>query len=98
MGVAVDDVWKSYRLGRVSTPILKGVSFSVSEGEFVGILGPSGSGKSTLVMLLAGIDTPDRGRIVVDGVEVSSLPLAPGPRGGGVTWALCSSSSTSYPR
>ncbi len=74
----MDDVWKSYRLGRVSTPILKGVSFSVSEGEFVGILGPSGSGKSTLVMLLAGIDTPDRGRIVVDGVEVSSLP--PGAR------------------
>ncbi|GBF09058.1 antimicrobial peptide ABC transporter ATP-binding protein [Aeropyrum pernix] len=65
-------------MGRVSTTVLKGVSFTASKGEFLGILGPSGSGKSTLIMLLAGIDTPDKGKVVVDGVEVSSLP--PGAR------------------
>ncbi len=71
--VVVDDVWKSYRIGGSRVEVLRGVSLEVDEGEFLAILGPSGSGKTTLVYLMAGLDVPDRGRIVVGGVEVSSL-------------------------
>jgi ABC-type lipoprotein export system ATPase subunit len=64
---------KSYRLGRVTVEVLRGVSLEAARGEFVAVVGPSGSGKSTLIMLLAGIDVPDSGYVVVDGVRVSSL-------------------------
>ncbi len=71
--VVVEDVWKSYRVGRVVQPALRGVSLEFERGEFTAIMGPSGSGKSTLIHLIAGLDVPDRGRVVVGGVEVSSM-------------------------
>ncbi len=64
---------KTYRIGKVDVPALRGVSFSVEKGEFVTIVGPSGSGKSTLFYLLGGLTHPDSGSVVVDGVDFASL-------------------------
>lgn len=52
---------------------LNGVDFSVEKGEFTAIIGPSGSGKSTLLHMLGGVDTPTKGSIIVDGVDISRL-------------------------
>ncbi|MFN8037267.1 MAG: ABC transporter ATP-binding protein [Acidimicrobiia bacterium] len=67
--IVVDDVVKHY--GRESTA-LDGISFEVGMGEFVGVSGPSGSGKSTLLHLLAALDAPSSGRIVVEGRDLST--------------------------
>jgi len=71
--VEVRDVTKSYRLGKISVPALRGVSFDVEEGEFLTIFGPSGSGKSTLLHLIGGLDRPDGGEISVDGSNLLQL-------------------------
>lgn len=69
----VRDVKKSYEMGKVKVPALQGVSFSIDKGEFLAIFGPSGSGKSTLLHLLGGLDRPDVGEILIDGVDIHRL-------------------------
>jgi ABC-type lipoprotein export system ATPase subunit len=64
-----DDVWKSYDDGTIT--VLKGVDLEAAEGETVALCGPSGCGKSTLLHLFGGLDEPDRGRIIVNNVEVN---------------------------
>jgi putative ABC transport system ATP-binding protein len=64
---------KTYRVGRVDVPALRGVSFSVQKGEFVTIVGPSGSGKSTLFYMLGGLTRADSGSVTIDGVDFASL-------------------------
>ncbi|MCD6372804.1 MAG: ABC transporter ATP-binding protein [Thermococcus sp.] len=59
-----------------STVAVKGISFTVHDGEIYGLLGPNGSGKSTMMKILAGILSPTSGRVVVDGVDVAENPLA----------------------
>ncbi len=61
---------KSYLMGRTTLDVLKGVSMSVSQGEFVAIMGASGCGKSTLLHLLGALDVPDRGTVKFDGSDV----------------------------
>src|SRR6202140_396543 len=67
------DVRKTYRVGKVEVPALRGVSFSVEKGEFVSVVGPSGSGKSTLFYLLGGLARADSGRVIVDGDDFAQL-------------------------
>ena len=62
---------KTYRRGREDVRALDSVSLTISEGEFVSVIGPSGSGKSTLLHLIGGLDTPSAGSLVVDGVDLS---------------------------
>jgi ABC-type lipoprotein export system ATPase subunit len=64
-----EKLWKSYDEGTVT--VLKGVDCEVSEGQTVALCGPSGCGKSTLVHLFGGLDWPDSGRVLVNGVEVN---------------------------
>ena len=69
--VELDAVVKEYTMGAVTVQALRGVSFQVAEGELVVVLGPSGSGKTTILNLLGGLDTPTRGRVVVQGVDIA---------------------------
>jgi len=64
---------KTYRMGKVLVPALQGITFDVAEEEFVAVFGPSGSGKSTLLYLLGGLDKPDEGEVLIDGLSLSAL-------------------------
>ena len=63
----------TYRSGKIDVPALRNVSFTVEKGEFIAIMGPSGCGKSTLLHLLGGLMRPTGGRILIDGIDISSL-------------------------
>src|SRR5246500_894728 len=67
------DLRKTYRVGKMEVPALRGVTFSVERGKFVTVVGPSGSGKSTLFYLLGGLTRADGGKILVDGDDFSQL-------------------------
>jgi putative ABC transport system ATP-binding protein len=71
--IQVENAEKTYRIGKVDVPALRGVSLSIERGEFVSIVGPSGSGKSTLFYVLGGLARADRGRVVVDGQDFSQM-------------------------
>ena len=71
--VILDNVWKVYRLGYARVYAIRGISLELYRSEFTAVVGPSGSGKSTLLHLIGGLDKPTRGRVVVDGVEISGL-------------------------
>lgn len=68
------DVWKAYRVGDIVTWALKGVNLSILRGEFIAIMGPSGSGKTTLLNIIGLLDRPTKGKVYIDGVDVSALP------------------------
>jgi putative ABC transport system ATP-binding protein len=64
---------KTYILGKVPVNALCGVNLKVEKGDFIAILGPSGSGKSTLLNMIGALDTPTEGKVLIDGVDISTL-------------------------
>ena len=75
MGAFIEavELCKTYRVGKVEVPALRGISFNVQKGEFVSVVGPSGSGKSTLFYLLGGLTRADSGHVTVDGDDFAQL-------------------------
>ncbi|SAK44134.1 ABC transporter-like protein [Caballeronia glebae] len=74
--VQISHVVKSYRRGVQIVPVLTDITLSIAQGNFVALMGPSGSGKSTLLNLIAGIDRPDSGELLVGGLDITRLPEA----------------------
>ena len=68
--ITLDNVHKTYPLGKQRVEAVKGVSFSIEKGEFAAISGPSGSGKSTILNMIGLIDLPTSGKIIIDGIDV----------------------------
>ena len=71
--IEIKNVTKTYNTGSIEFQALKGVSFTIADGEFVAIMGPSGSGKSTLMHILGALDTPTTGTYYLDKKDVSTL-------------------------
>ncbi|HEX6895825.1 MAG TPA: ABC transporter ATP-binding protein [Bryobacteraceae bacterium] len=71
--ICVSGLTKSIQTATHKVDILRGIDFEIEQGEFVAIMGPSGSGKSTLLGLLAGLDHPTTGKIVLDGADITGL-------------------------
>ncbi len=67
------DLTKSYKIGKLEVPALRGVSLEVEKGEFLAVMGPSGCGKSTLLHLLGGLLSPTSGSIIIDGEDISQM-------------------------
>ncbi|MFN0158806.1 MAG: ABC transporter ATP-binding protein [Bacteroidota bacterium] len=71
--IEVKNVSKSYQRDKMKIPVLSNITINVPEGEFLALMGPSGSGKTTLLNLIAGIDKPDTGDILVGGTNIGRL-------------------------
>lgn len=72
--IVLDKITKTYFNADEEVPVLKGISFTIKDGEYVAIMGPSGSGKSTLMHILGALDTPTNGSYFLDNQDVSQLP------------------------
>ncbi len=74
--VVIENLTKTFYRDTIEIKVLQGVDMVIEKGEFLALMGPSGSGKTTLLNLLAGLDSPTRGRIVVDGTEITGMSEA----------------------
>ena len=72
--IKLDNICKSYYLGKQELKVLKGITLDIYKNEYVALMGPSGSGKSTLMNLLGCLDSPTSGRYVLNGKDVSKMP------------------------
>ena len=68
-----EDLWKVYRSGKLEVPALRGVNMEVYPGEFVSIMGPSGCGKSTMLHVIGGLAQASRGRVLLDGNDLTTM-------------------------
>jgi putative ABC transport system ATP-binding protein len=71
--IELQDVKKIYKMDGVETPALRGINLKINKGQFIAIMGPSGSGKSTLLHMIGALDTPTSGKILLDGIDISTL-------------------------
>jgi putative ABC transport system ATP-binding protein len=71
--IRVEKLVKTYQLGKVSIPALRGISLDVAKGEFLVVMGPSGSGKTTLLNLIGAIDKPTSGQVFIEGTDITTL-------------------------
>ncbi|MFX1554413.1 MAG: ABC transporter ATP-binding protein, partial [Promethearchaeota archaeon] len=71
--IVVENLHKTYLLGTTAVAALRGVDLTIDNGDFIDIMGPSGSGKTTLLNLIGGLDTPTRGKIFLEGRNISML-------------------------
>jgi putative ABC transport system ATP-binding protein len=71
--IQLEDIHKSYYMGKQALPVLKGVSLKIQKNEYVALMGPSGSGKSTLMNILGCLDTPTDGAYILNGQDVSKM-------------------------
>ncbi len=71
--IKIENISKSYRRDTFDIPVLNNISFSVPEGQFLALMGPSGSGKTTLLNLIAGIDKPTSGQILINDTDITKL-------------------------
>ena len=71
--IACRDIFKDYARGKLTVPVLKHVTFTVQQGEYIAIMGPSGSGKTTLMNIIGCLDVPTSGTFLLDGEEISGL-------------------------
>jgi len=72
--IVLENISKIYIMGKTKVIALQDVNLTINDNEFISIMGPSGSGKSTLLHIIGGLDKPTSGRVIVDGLEISSLP------------------------
>jgi len=71
--IELEDLARYYEMGGVTIKALDGINLQIGRGEYVSIVGPSGSGKTTLFNMIGGLDRPTRGRVYIDGVDISQL-------------------------
>ncbi|ROH93618.1 ABC transporter ATP-binding protein [Stagnimonas aquatica] len=72
--ISIRELSKTYRRGNQPVPVLLGIDLEIAAGDYVSLMGPSGSGKSTLLNLIAGIDKPSSGSLLIDGIDIAALP------------------------
>jgi putative ABC transport system ATP-binding protein len=94
--VKLEDVCKTYQRDGQSIPVLEHIGLSIPQGQFIALMGPSGSGKTTLLNLIAGIDRPTSGSVLVQGTNVTTLSEAALAKWRTEAWASSFSSITSY--